>query len=241
MSHAHLKSLAAPEHLGIPRKTRYWTTKSRPGPHPFGSAVPLLNVIRDMLRYADNAREAKIIIHNGEVSVDGVTRKDHRFPIGIMDVISIPTLGENYRVLPTKKGRLVLHPIDESEKDRKPCKILVKTSVRGGRTQLCLHDGTTLHLANEHDYRVGDTLLIELSSRKPIAHIPFKPGKLGLIVHGANVGRLFTVKEIKKFYGSQPPVVLGVDRDGREIETLVDYTFVLGDEKPVISLPGGVS
>jgi len=154
--------------------------------------------------------------------------------------VSIPTLGENYRVLPSKKGKLVLHPIDETEKNRKPCRISAKLSVAGGKTQLGLHDGRSLHLEGEHSYRVGDTLVIELPNQKPVAHIQFKPGKLGLIVHGANVGRLITVEEIKKFHGSQPSVAIGVDMDGHRIETLMDYTFVVGDEKPVISLPGGV-
>ena len=71
----------------------------------------LLIVVRDILKVADNAREAKIIINNGDILVDGRARKDYKFPVGFMDVISLPKSKKVYRVLPDHKGRLVLHSI----------------------------------------------------------------------------------------------------------------------------------
>jgi small subunit ribosomal protein S4e len=43
--------------------------------------------------------------------VDGRIRKDPKFPLGLMDVLSIPRIKKNYRVLIDVKGRFVLNEI----------------------------------------------------------------------------------------------------------------------------------
>jgi len=42
------------------------------------------------------------------VKVDGKTRRDDGFPLGVMDVLSIEKTGENFRILYDCKGRFVL-------------------------------------------------------------------------------------------------------------------------------------
>ena len=99
---------------------------------------------------ADTAREAKMIINQGEILVDGTVRKDYKFPVGFMDVIQIPKTGKTYRVLPDEKGRLVLHPISEENQNFKLCRIQNKTTIRGGRQQLNLHDGRNYRVEGEY-------------------------------------------------------------------------------------------
>jgi Ribosomal protein S4E len=85
----HQKRIAAPRSWKIERKTAYWTVKPRPGPHPGNRSIPLLLIVRDMLKLADNSKEAKRILNEGNVTVDGKVRKDHKFPVGIFDLLSI--------------------------------------------------------------------------------------------------------------------------------------------------------
>jgi len=70
----HLKRLNAPRALRLHRKERTWTVKSSPGPHPLERAIPLGMIIRDYLKLCDTQREAKRIISNGDVVVDGAIR-----------------------------------------------------------------------------------------------------------------------------------------------------------------------
>jgi len=67
----HMKALAAPSVQRIPRKERPWTVKPSPGPHPSDRSLPLLLVVRDLLKLAESNREARKIIAQGEVKVDG--------------------------------------------------------------------------------------------------------------------------------------------------------------------------
>ena len=45
--------------------------------------------------------------------MDGRVRKDPKFPLGFMDVFSIPKIRKQYRVLIDVKGRFVLREISK--------------------------------------------------------------------------------------------------------------------------------
>ena len=86
----HLKRLAAPRTVKLHRKEKTWTVKPSPGPHPLDKSVPLCLIVRDYLGLCDTYKEAKRIIANGDILVDSIKRKNHKFPCGLMDTISIP-------------------------------------------------------------------------------------------------------------------------------------------------------
>ena len=66
------------------KKIRTWVVTPRPGPHPKYSSIPLLIVVRDILKLVETGKEAKKIIKAGEILVDGRPRKDHKYPTGFM-------------------------------------------------------------------------------------------------------------------------------------------------------------
>lgn len=175
----HLKRLAAPVRWELPRKIHKFTVRPLPGAHPMSESLPLLLIVRDILKYADNAREAKKIIKMGKVLVDGRVRKEEKLPVGLMDVVSLPDANENYRVLFDRKGRIKLKPTENP--DVKLCKIKNKTVIKGGHIQLNLHDGRNIVIkvsdptkAEEDVYKTGDTLLISIPEQEIKAHIPLK-------------------------------------------------------------------
>ena len=61
----HQKRLTIPVSWPVARKTSVWVPKSSPGPHSSMNSMPLLMVIRDMLKLVDNAREAKRVLYEG--------------------------------------------------------------------------------------------------------------------------------------------------------------------------------
>ena len=68
-----------------------------------------------MLGIVDTRAEAKRVLSEGKILVDGVIRKDLRFPVGLLDVITIPLENVAYRVLLDSKGRLELHKLEGIE------------------------------------------------------------------------------------------------------------------------------
>ncbi|WP_297436781.1 30S ribosomal protein S4e [Thermococcus sp.] len=235
----HLKRLAAPTQWYLSRKTYKWAIRPRPGPHSMKTSIPLLYIIRDYLGYAKTAREARRILNEGRVLVDGIPRKDYKFPVGIMDVVSIPETGEHYRILPNRIGKLILHPIADKEANVKPLRINNKRMVKGAKVQLNLHDGSN-HLVTMNDkdkYRTAYTVLMRVPDREVIEVIPFEVGVYVFVTQGKNVARRGKVTEVRRFPMGWPDVVTIEDENGELFDTLKEYAFVVGKEKPEISLP----
>ncbi len=239
----HLKRAAAPAFWPIARKRFKWVTRPKPGPHPIERCLPLILIVREILGYARNRREAKYIISRGMILVDGKPRKELGFPVGLMDVVSIPASGEHFRVLPSKRGGLVLHPIDEDEAKFKLCRINGKTTVKGGHIQLNLHDGRNVLIRvsdptnpQEDVYKTWDVLKISLPKQEILDHYKFEKGAVSIIIDGKNSGRVGWIEDVKVVPMSKHLVTLR-DKEGTLFQTIKDYVFVVGREEPVISLP----
>jgi small subunit ribosomal protein S4e len=236
-SRKHLKRYKAPKHWPIHPKENKWTVKPNAGPHAIEESLPLLLIVRDILKVADNSREAKRIINNGDILVDGRTRKDYKYPVGFMDVIEIPKTESVYRVLPDEKGRLILYPIAAENKEFKLCKITDKTTIKGGKTQLNLHDGRC-HL-DEGKYKVGDVIILKVPEQEISEVINFEDGTIGLITGGKHIGEIGRIKEINITKSSMPNTVEMETENKKTFLTLKDYVFVIGKDEAAITLPGG--
>lgn len=227
----HQKRITVPVSWPIARKTKKWVAKASPGPHSAEESIPILTVIRDMLGLVDNAREAKRVLYEGRVLVDGRVHKDHKFPVGIFDVISIPSLNQQYRMLRDERGRFYLSLLEPGAV-RKLARIENKTILKGNRMQLNLSDGSN-KLA-EGDFRVGDSLVLSIPDRNIEDRIEFSVGNLAMVVGGKHSGQIGRIKEVITVRSSQPNrVVISGDE---EFETIEEYVYMIGRDQPVIKL-----
>lgn len=235
----HLKRLAAPTAWYIHRKAHKWAVRPSPGPHSMKTSIPLLYIVRDYLGYAKTAREARKILNEGKILVDGRVRRDYKFPVGIMDVVSIPETGEHYRVLPNRIGKLILHPISEEEAKLKPFRIDNKRMVKGAKVQLNLHDGSNhlVSLAEKDAYKTSYTVIMKVPERQIVKILPFEVGAYVFVTQGKNVARKGKIVEVRHFPMGWPDVVTIEDENGELFDTLREYAFVVGKDKPEISLP----
>ncbi|AAB89340.1 SSU ribosomal protein S4E (rps4E) [Archaeoglobus fulgidus DSM 4304] len=233
MIELHQKRLSAPKTYKIPRKVSKWVVKPSPGPHN-KEAIPLLVLVRDFLELADTGREARRIISAGEILVDGVVRKDYKFPVGLFDVVTIPKLEKSYRILFDEKGRYI--PKEVEDADLKLYKITNKTLVRGGKVQLNLFDGT--NILGSNDYKTKDSILLRIPEKEVVDHLKFEEGALVMITGGTHAGEIGRIKSYKIVRSSAPNLVT-VEGEERDITTIEDYVFVVGkkdSDKPVIDL-----
>ena len=222
MSSQHLKRLAMPRSWPLPRKTTVWVTRPTPGAHSLEHCMPLTLVVRDMLGLAKTAREVRHILHNELAKVDGRVVKDTRRGVGIMDVL---TLGEeNYRCVLDHNGRLRYRPISAKEAGWKVCRIEGKTTIKGGKTQLNLHDGRNLIVEDPKEYNTGDSLKLNLPDQKILEHIRFAEGTRCYLIGGAHVGSTAEVTEYVEKRSSMPnEVQFGA------FGTVVRNVFAVGD------------
>ncbi len=236
----HLKRLAAPRSWKLPRKEKKFAVRPAPGPHGSGASMPLSLVIRDLLGYAKTAHEAKWILNERKVLVDGKVRTDRRFPVGLMDIIQIPALEKAWMVLIDNRGKLVLTEMPPSKANAKLCKIVDKSLVNGGGVQLNLHDGRNILIKvkdpkkpKEDVYKTKDTVVLDPVKNDIKKTIAFEKGNLALITGGSHIGRIAKIDSYKVLRSPQPNTVT-LATDSEKFETLEDYVFVVGEKKAII-------
>ncbi len=240
----HLKRKPAPKFWPIHRKEKIWTVKPKSGPHPISNCIPLLLLIRETLGFAKTRREARIIISQEKIMVDGKTRREELFPVGLMDVVSIPDLKKTYRVLTSKKG-LVLHPIEKKEAKIKLCRIENKNFVKEGQLQLNLHDGRNVMIQVkdpakpvEDIYQTLGTLKINIPTQEIAGHIKLAKGAQVMIIGGKNIGKhgkIVTIEE-KPNQKRRNSLVTIEDADGKSFQTIMNLIFAVGDAEPAVAL-----
>jgi len=229
----HQKRISVPNSWQISKKSNKWITTTRPGPHHKEQSIPLGIVLRDMLGIVDNRAEAKRVLSEGKILVDGIVKKDLRFPIGLLDVISIPDAEVSYRVLLDRKGRLELHKLEDADVN-KLCRINGKTVIKGGAIQLNLSDGS--NVLGSNDYSTKDSIILSLPDKEVLKHIKYEVGNIAMIVGGRHTGEIGTIKEINTVRSSRNNTVsISGDYD---FETIEDYVVVIGEDEPEIKLGG---
>jgi len=230
MSSGHLKRLVAPRSWSIARKERTWTTKPMPGKHSLEGAIPISTILRDYLNVCDNNREAKIIINDGAVMIDQRVVRKPKTAVGLMDIISIPLMKMHMRTMLDDHGRIQFVPIKATEAKWKLLRIEGKTTVKRGKTQLNLHDGT--NILSEEKVKTGDVIQVSLPSFKIKKVLEFKKGAQTLITGGAHVGSISKITGLEVTRSTKPNLVIYKD-----FQTIKSYSFVVGDKKAMIALP----
>ncbi len=233
----HLSRSEAPEWWPIKRKGYRWAIKPSPGPHSADRSMPLAAVIRDVLGYAKTLKEARFIIGQGQVKVDGVVRRDYKYPVGLMDVVEIVPTGEAYRVVPDNVKFLKLIKIDKSEAKLKICRIENKTAVKGGLIQLNLHDGRN-YVVNQDEaskYETLGSVLIDLEEGKILDYVPMQPGVYVMAFDGNNVGMHGVLQGWIRTFRRRDAIAT-VKSGDVEFRTILKYLIPVGREKPLIKV-----
>jgi small subunit ribosomal protein S4e len=239
---ARLKRKPAPRFWPIHRKDDPWVIKPSSGPHSLENCLPLSLALRDILGIAETRKEAQTIIYQGKILVDGKIMQKDDFPIGLMDVISMPNADRYYRIMPSHKG-LFLNPISKEEISFKLSRIEDKVTVTGG-VQLNMHDGSNLLVKvadpknhQEDIYQTFDVLKLNLPDKQIAERIELKEGNLAIITGGKNIGVKGKIVEINKAEAKKRRTALVVveDEKGTRYQTILDFVFSIGQTQPAIT------
>lgn len=237
---ARLKRKPAPRFWPIHKKEALWAIKPSSGPHSLHGCLPLALVLRDILKVAENRKEAKKAASQGKILVDGKIRRDDEFPVGLMDVISMPEAGKYYRIMPNHKG-LYLESISKEETGFKLCRIEGKATVPNG-IQLNFHDGTNMIIKvadpkspKEDIYQTFDILKLTVPSKEIVGCLSLKEGNSAIITGGKNIGVRGKIVEIEKAEAKKRrnALVIVEDAQGARYQTILDFVFSLEGSQPM--------
>jgi len=224
MGKNHLKRLNAPRTWPIGRKKTKWITRQNPGSHKLEESMPLNIILRDLLKYAKTSKEVKKILNNKDILIDKVPRKDIKFPVGILDTIEIPKTKEHFLFLLNKKGKFFLQKINEKQSGIKYLKIINKTVLKKNKLQINFYNGNNL-LTENKNYKVGDTLLMNLKDKKVQKHLKLEKGSIIYLTGGKYVGSIGILERIlssNKLKKDMIELKIG----NKKVKTLKKFAFV---------------
>ena len=226
MSSSHMKRLTMPRSWPLPRKSSVWIQKPNPCGHPLNLCMPMGVILRDVLGVAQNRREAKKILHSKLVKVDGAIETDIGRGVGLMDVLTVGDV--SYICVLDTNGKLRYRTIPAKEASTKICRVMGKTTIKGAKTQVHLHDGRNLLFNENPEYKTGDSLVISLPDQEVKSYHKFEEGSIAYLTGGNHIGELATVRgqDIKR---SSKDNEVQFDDFG----TISDYVFIISGESDI--------
>ena len=134
----------------VPRKgTKYLSSST----HDAHTGIPILIVLRDLLKVVRSAKEAKKILNDKKVLINNRVVKTGGYPLSLFDVVSFPTIKKYYKA--TLKGKkMTLEETSEKNSKTRVYRIIGKKLLKGKKVQVNLSNGRNLELSKSAE--VGD-------------------------------------------------------------------------------------
>ncbi|MGB9708344.1 MAG: S4 domain-containing protein [Candidatus Pacearchaeota archaeon] len=187
----HIKRMSMPKTWPLQRKDKKFITRGR-GAQRQELSLPLVVVLRDVLKIAQTASEVKKLLKDGNVNINGKVVKDVKSNVGIFDRIYISKIDKQFTIHLMENGKLNVTEINKNKGSTKPCRIISKRIINKNQLQLNCSDGRNF-LFTKHDeskeYKVGDSILIAIGTNKIIKVLKMEKGAFVLIISGKNIGK----------------------------------------------------
>lgn len=189
---AHLKRQGTPKRWPIPRKG----TKYLVRPHSnLERGIPILVLLRDMLKVAQNRKEVKRALHEKKILLNSKVAKDDRNSAMLFDTISLVPSKKHYMLELAENGRFKLTEINEKQASYKTAKVVDKKTLRKKKVQLNLWDGK--NYLSDLDCNVNDSVLVNLKDRKVEKCLPLKEKSKVVVFRGKHSGKKGIIRKLK--------------------------------------------
>ncbi len=232
----HISRLAAPRSWQVARKATKWISKPLPGPRTKLEGIPLVVLLRDVAGIIENKRELKYLINTEQILVNGKLYKETRFPVGLFDVISFPTIKKNYRVVLTKLGKLQMVEISNKEANTLLLQVKGKHSIKGGKLQVNLSNGWTELTNSKTKVKVGESVLFDLKKKKITENFGFNKGATVYFVRGKRAGHSAIFKSLKESGLLQRQKIAVLELGKETIESALNNLITVGSKKTSITI-----
>ena len=186
---SHMKRQMAPKNWPIPRKGTSFIVK------PSQKGIPILIILRDILKIAQNRKEVKNALHKKNILLNGKEVRDEKGGVSLFDIITIVPSKQNYQLCLSHRGKFDLKTVSDKEIYHKITKVINKTILKGKKTQLNFNDGN--NLISNIGCKVNDSILINLKDRKAEKCLELKEKANVLVFAGKHSGEKGSINKIE--------------------------------------------
>lgn len=209
----HQKRQEAPKAWPIPRKgTAFVVSKNSAG-------IPIVIVLRDMLKLVQNKRELKKAVHKKDLLISGKPVLDDSRSMELLDVLTIVPLKKSYRLIYSKFGKYDVEEISEKDSQSKVSKIINKKVLKGKKVQLNLLDGN--NYLYDKEANVNDSVVVDFSKNTITKVLPIKEKAKVMAIAGKHTGSIGVIT--KMIDGKMAEIT----SDGEVFNALIKQIIVL--------------
>jgi len=187
-------------HLSRQEKPKKWPTEKKGTTYIVSpnsntkEGMPLLTILRDVLKVADNRKEVKAMIHERQVLVNEKPAIDEKNSVLFFDTMKILPTKKTYRLELTEKGKFDLNEIKENEAGRKIIKVINKKILKGKKTQLNFGDGR--NLLSDMKCNMNDSVVIDFKNNKIEKILPLKEKARVIVFAGKHAGKTGDIEKL---------------------------------------------
>ena len=214
---SYLKRQKIPKSWSIPRKGTTYVVTPDSG---LEKGLPLLIILRDILKIAKNRNEAKKAVKSKSILLNGKEVFEEKSLVCLFDSISIPSMKKYYKLILSEKRKFMLQEIKEEESLKKVYKVIDKKMIKGNKIQINLLDGR--NVLSTIKVKVNDSVVFSFKDNKIEKILPLKENAKVLVFagkHSGEKGLVNTLNHEKK--------LAEVNLEGKETKVLIKQLIVV--------------
>ncbi len=178
---SHLKRQKVPKNWPIPRKGNTFVVK------PMSGEIPILVIMRDVLKIAQNRKEVKKAIHMKNLLLNGKVIIDDKIGASLFDTLTIVPSKKSYKIELAQNGKFNVKEINEKDSFKKIAKVVDKKTLKGKKIQLNLNDGN--NFLSDIKCNTNDSVIIDFKTKKIEKCLELKEKANVIIFAGKHAGK----------------------------------------------------
>ncbi len=193
---AYLKRNKIGNFWPIPRKGTKYLALAK---HNQNESIPLIVVLRDILKLVGNKKELKRALNEKQILINHKRVRETNYPVCLFDIMSVGK--KHYRANLSESKKMNFQEVQDKDSETKTYKVLSRKKLSGGKIQLNLMQGKNI-LSNEKS-ETGDSVLLNLKDNKIVKTIHLEKGKTAFAVMGKHLGKSGKILEIMERGGKK--------------------------------------
>ena len=185
----HLKRHKVPKTWPIPRKGTTFVVRTN---FDMNSGIPVLIILRDVLKIVNNRKESKKAINQKNILLNNNPIKDEKTAMTLFDVLTIVPMKKNYQLIIAENKKFDV--VECKDAKEKISKIINKKVLKGKKVQLNLYDGR--NFISDIKCKVNDSVVIDLMNGKISDCLALKEKSNVLVISGKHAGKNGVIDEI---------------------------------------------
>jgi small subunit ribosomal protein S4e len=213
----HLKRHAVPKSWPVTRKGTKFVVKANSNPE---KGLPILVLLRDLLKVAQNRKEVKKALIDKNILINGKYAEDEKNTIVLFDIITLIPSKKNYRLDINEKGKFTLEEISEKDSWKKVSKVIGKKVLKNKKSQINLIDGR--NFISDIKCSLGDSVLVNFKDKKIEKCIPLNEKARVIVFAGKHSGKKGEIESINK-----EQKMASIISEDKKINTLLKQLMVI--------------